>query len=273
MCYVPIINAVRKYVSRIQSPSVGGIRKPSRICVPGAGVGRLMCELSALGYTVQGNEFSLHMLLASDFILNGSVRADQPLQISPWLLETRNSHSSVDQFRTVSIPDRDAFEIISSSAHIISRDNELAEDPDFSMAAGDFATVYSSPSEFAMWDCVVACFFLDASPCVIEYLQVCYQMLRPNGYLISFGPLLWHWSGPVMMDQSLQEYQNRYRHLDPKYLHSVDFNLEDIKEILVNIGFEIIECSPGHAAMYTADRRSMMNTEYQCVNLVARKSL
>ena len=40
------------------------------ILVPGAGLGRLAYELARLGYTCQGNEFSMFMLLASNFILN-----------------------------------------------------------------------------------------------------------------------------------------------------------------------------------------------------------
>ena len=40
------------------------------ILVPGAGLGRLAFELAKCGYTCQGNEFSMFMLLASNFILN-----------------------------------------------------------------------------------------------------------------------------------------------------------------------------------------------------------
>ena len=40
------------------------------ILVPGAGLGRLAFELAQRGYTCQGNEFSMFMLLASNFILN-----------------------------------------------------------------------------------------------------------------------------------------------------------------------------------------------------------
>lgn len=60
------------------------------------GVGRLALELVSRGYAVQGNEFSLHMLMASDFILNGPSR---PMAISPWLLESRNVHSPDDPVR------------------------------------------------------------------------------------------------------------------------------------------------------------------------------
>lgn len=40
------------------------------ILVPGAGLGRLAFELAQRGYACQGNEFSMFMLLASNFILN-----------------------------------------------------------------------------------------------------------------------------------------------------------------------------------------------------------
>lgn len=95
--YEPILNAVMEYVPL----GLGGDEAP-KICVPGAGVGRLALELTALGYRVQGNEFSLFMLLASDFILNGGVcTPKKPMAISPWLLETRNVHSPADSLRYV----------------------------------------------------------------------------------------------------------------------------------------------------------------------------
>lgn len=40
------------------------------VLVPGAGLGRLAWEIARLGYTCQGNEFSLFMLFASHFVLN-----------------------------------------------------------------------------------------------------------------------------------------------------------------------------------------------------------
>ena len=40
------------------------------ILVPGAGLGRLAFEIARRGYTCQGNEFSLFMLFASNFVLN-----------------------------------------------------------------------------------------------------------------------------------------------------------------------------------------------------------
>ncbi|KAJ8872252.1 hypothetical protein PR048_025854 [Dryococelus australis] len=41
-----------------------------KVLVPGAGLGRLAFEIARLGYNCQGNEFSLFMLFASNFVLN-----------------------------------------------------------------------------------------------------------------------------------------------------------------------------------------------------------
>ena len=48
-------------------------RSNINILVPGAGLGRLSYELASRGYACQGNEFSLFMLFASNFVLNKSV--------------------------------------------------------------------------------------------------------------------------------------------------------------------------------------------------------
>lgn len=307
MSYQPILRSVNKYIPQpTKSPNdVAGSN--IKICVPGAGVGRLACELAALGYTVQGNEFSLYMLLASDFILNGPVvsvssitktnieneqepssrNKPTPLSISPWLLETRNVHNMVDPFRTVQIPDVDPFDMVVSSnlleatpttakgseVDIASKLLPTIVGSDFSMTAGDFSSIYSVESEANAWDGVVSCFFLDASPNIVEYLQTIYHMLKPDGILINFGPLHWHWSGPAMLltDETMSDYYDRYDHLDNKYLQSYDYCWEDIQTIMQNIGFTIIEQTNGIPAHYTADPRSMIQTEYRCILFVAQK--
>jgi hypothetical protein len=225
------------------------------------------------------------MLLASDFILNGPTNLETKLSISPWLLETRNLHAPTDPLRTVQIPDVDPFEMVYSSnssttntTEAVAADSTQSTDidqskNDFSMVAGDFVSVYSADTEKEQWDGVVACFFLDASPVIIEYLQVMHHMLKPGGYLIHFGPLLWHFSGPPMSleDATIQDYHKRYSNMDPKFLVAVDFSWDDVQQILVNIGFEIVQCVKNIPALYTADRNSMLFSQYQCIHLVARK--
>ncbi|CAJ1901070.1 unnamed protein product [Cylindrotheca closterium] len=262
MAYVPIIEQIKKYMP------LSDLLPHDRptIAVPGAGVGRLAFELTKLGYAVQGNEFSLYMLLASDFMLNGGIATpDRPLRISPWILESRNSHSSADRCRSIPIPDVDPTTLLNSGGN--------AMPPIFSMAAGDFVSIYSNPSEAGKWDCVCSCFFMDACPNIVEILQIIHKMLKPGGYLMNFGPLLYHWSGPPMRpdDESPDAYHSRFQHLDDRYLKSVDLSYEDVKETMMKVGFEVVEEHVGMESLYTADERSMQSTMYNCVNFVARK--
>ena len=221
---------------------------------------------------MQGNDFSLFMLLASDFMLNGGIATpENPIMISPWLLESRNVHCPSDALRIVKIPDIDPYSVLSErvNANGLHAENQ----PDFSMAAGEFAAIYSAEREKNQWDAVVCSFFLDTAPSIVEYIQITYDMLKPGGVVISFGPLLYHWSGPAMRpdDKTTAEYHDRYSYLDHRYLNSVDICWEDVREIIINVGFEIVEEKAGIHSLYTADRRSMMNMSYRCVNFVARK--
>ena len=218
---------------------------------------------------MQGNDFSLHMLLASDFILNGGTATpEHPLKISPWLLESRNVHGSSDPVRAIQIPDIDPFSVLSGTAENGSFATE------FSMAAGEFKSIYGHSREEGQWDAVVCCFFLDACPNMVDHIQMIHRMLKPGGLLIHFGPLLYHWSGPAMRpdDKAVEDYRSRYSYLDKRYMDSCDLCYEDIREIFINVGFEFVEEKTGIKSLYTADRRSMMNMVYHCVSLVVRKS-
>jgi carnosine N-methyltransferase len=254
LAYRPILDAVKRDVL-LRNKSASAL---SRICVPAAGFGRLALELASLGYTVQGNEFSLHMLLASDFILNnGNVcTTARQLEISPWLLESRNVHASGDPCRKVMIPDVDPSSMLDCYAD---------GGEGFSMAAGDFCSIYSNPNQKNQWNAVVSCFFLDAAPNMIEYIQIIHDMLAEGGVLVNFGPLLHHWSGPAMRpdDATYSDYQKRFSYMDQRYMESVDLCWQDIREILVNVGFVMLEERVGMPALYTADRRSMMNMSYR----------
>jgi carnosine N-methyltransferase len=100
--------------------------------VPGAGLGRLACEISRLGFITQGNEFSYYMLMCSSFILN---QTQAPLEwtLHPWIHSNCNSLTDEDQLRVVQFPD-----LHPGSAGITEG---------FSMCAGDFVEVYSHPSQ------------------------------------------------------------------------------------------------------------------------------
>jgi len=220
---------------------------------------------------VQGNEFSLHMLLASDFMLNAS-SCCRPLRISPWIGTSCNINSFGDPARVISVPDVDPDSMLT-----VAPSNENSVSPEFSMAAGDFVSIYSKETEFNRWDSVASCFFLDTAPSIVEYLQVIWNMLVEGGVLVNFGPLLFHWSKPPSRpDESNNQNCTDKDHavsspLDKRYQCSVDVCYEDLKVIMINMGFEIVEEKSGIDALYTADTLSMMNSHYRCVYFVARK--
>lgn len=258
MAYTPILNGLKKNVPQYDN-------KPTRVLVPGAGVGRLALEIFALGYEVQGNEFSLHMLLASDFILNGC-STTKPFEISPWMTSTRNVCRADDPARKVTIPDIDPASAMTAE--------KTKFQPDFSMSAGEFVSIYRKEEEKGIWNAVVSCFFLDTAPCIVEYLQVMYDLLDEDGILINFGPLHYHWVGPPFRpdDVSFTNYKAQNVHIDSRYLESVDMTWEDIREVLWRIGFEVTEEKLGVKARYTADQRNFLNSDYRCIYFVARKS-
>lgn len=72
--------------------------------VPGAGLGRITYELAYRGYYCEGNEFSLFMLIASNFVLNKCIVENQ-YTMYPWIHQFVNNLSRNDQVMPVSFPD------------------------------------------------------------------------------------------------------------------------------------------------------------------------
>ncbi|KAK3788816.1 hypothetical protein RRG08_029263 [Elysia crispata] len=228
-CYQPVMHAV---LTRL------GSRKPSdvKILVPGAGLGRLVFEFARLGYSCQGNDWSLHMLLASNFILNRCQERNS-MVVYPWVHQYTNNLATKDQTRRCMFPDISPLQINSDS--------------DFSMVAGDFTKIYTEPNS---WNAVVTVFFLDTAHNIIEYLETIYTILAPGGYLVNLGPLLYHWAGQV----------NEM---------SVELSYEELRKVMLDIGFEIEKEEMNVRCMYTQNPLSLMQNYYNCVMFVARKPL
>ena len=118
-CYGPILKELQR---AFPEP------KDVKVLVPGAGLGRLAFDIAALGYECQGNEFSMFMLIASNFVLN-KCRFPHCFKIYPWIHQFTNQLSSDNMTKEVRFPDLDP--------------NSLPDDAKFSMTAGDFLEVYS----------------------------------------------------------------------------------------------------------------------------------
>ncbi|KAE8876657.1 hypothetical protein PF005_g25660 [Phytophthora fragariae] len=244
MCYTPIIKELRRVLPvNAESPT----ERP-RVLLPGAGLGRLALEIAAKGYAVQGNEFSYQMLFASNFILNW---ATQPLEIEihPWIHNPSNALTITDLLRPVAIPDVAPAELLGLN------NGTTVIPPDFSMCAGEFLEAYANDKE--CWDCVVTCFFIDAAPNVIEYIAAFERLLKPGGYWINLGPLLYHWQ-----DGGGDE--------DERYEQSVELSYEEIKHIMGTYNFRIQKESQ-RECLYTNNVKSMMKTVFNCAFFTAVK--
>lgn len=272
-------------------------RGPPRVAVPGSGLGRLAWEIYSKGYSAQGSDFSLPMLLASDFILNGCGRgptdtSHRQFAISPWLAETKNVKSLQDRVRTVVVPDVDP-------TSVMLNDNDDDHDlPEFSMLAGEFQSLYShflpsgqsrqgEANSNKKFNAVVCSFFIDTAPTLPHYLITIWHMLEVGGLFINMGPLMYHWSGhggltPEDLDDAAAirsdqgdymsaKHKQRTHYLDQRYLQSVDYTWEEINAMIISCGFEIIAEETDVTTRYTSDMSSMMKTTYDCVYFVARK--
>nr|CCA19693.1 conserved hypothetical protein [Albugo laibachii Nc14] len=241
-CYVPIIEELEKVL-----PVTQNNRNKQKVLVPGAGLGRLTLEIAAKGYAAQGNEFSYQMLFASNFILN-CISKKEEFTIHPWIHNSSNHLSIDDALRSVAIPD-----VVPGSLFAL---DDVENVPDFSMCAGEFLEAYAKDT--ACWDCIVTCFFIDAAPNVIEYIEAIGRLLRPGGVWINLGPLLYHW----------QSFGESDAEDDPRYTQSIELSHEEIKTVMERIGFtiqreEVKEC------VYTRNIKSLMHTTYNCVFFTA----
>ena len=139
------------------------------------------------------------MLLSSNFILN-MVDKKESLNIQPYIHTFSNTFKESDPFKVCKIPDINPLEHI-KPGH------------DFSMVAGEFVEVYNKrPGE---WDSVITCFFIDTANNVIEYITTIYNILKPGGVWINFGPLLYHYAD-MIEEKSIELSWEEIRHITEK---------------------------------------------------------
>ncbi|XP_025154614.1 carnosine N-methyltransferase isoform X2 [Harpegnathos saltator] len=228
-CYQPIIEEIL-----CQFPLDQCTPSNVHILVPGAGLGRLAFEIARRGYTCQGNEFSLFMLFASNFVLN-KCRDVNLYQVHPWVHQYMNNLKPDHQTQAVSFPD------VSPS--------DLPGTAQFSMTAGDFLEVYTEDNH---WDCVATCFFIDCANNVVQFIETIYKILKPGGVWINLGPLLYHFS-------------------DLPNEESIEPSYDAIREVILGFGFRLEKEETQVKTRYAQNINSMLQCEYNSVYFVCRK--
>ncbi|XP_012862969.1 carnosine N-methyltransferase [Echinops telfairi] len=156
-------------------------------------------------------------------------------KLYPWIHQFSNNRRSADQIRPIFFPDVDP--------------HSLPPGSNFSMTAGDFQEIYS---ECNTWDCIATCFFIDTAHNVIDYIDTIWKILKPGGIWINLGPLLYH-------------FENLANEL------SIELSYEDIKNVVLQYGFQVEVEAESVLSTYTGNELSMMKHYYECVLFVVRK--
>lgn len=242
------------------------LRQLVHILNPGCGLGRLVLELVKRGFWCQGNEFSYHMLLASNFVLN-HCKMPHNYSLLPYLHKSSNLVKRLYQTRPITVPDVNPLEIRElQQAH-----PEIPYDELMSMTAGSFIDLYGPDNlsisntysddpvanEFRTenkesFDCLVTSFFLDTAVNIIDYVKTIHHCLKQGGTWINFGPLLWHFENEE----------------EPRGL---ELSREDLVDLVAKLGFEFIKRESGVETTYGGDRKSLGVFVYKCEYWVARK--
>lgn len=257
-CYGPVKRALA--VERASHPETRHLK----VLVPGAGLGRLVFDLSLDGFDVEGNEISYHQLIASSYILN-YVRSAGQHTIYPWI-HTFSNHSTRDQhLQGCKVPD----------IHPATAMSTAEGAGPMAMCAADFLCLYSDEEHAAAYDAVASVFFLDTAPNLIRYLETIYHCLKPGGVLINIGPLLWHFENNAPGNHGHDDdgdgehdANNSSGIADPG---SFELSADEVMALVEKIGFVVEKQEPGIRAPYIQDPQSMLQTVYHAAFWVARK--
>ena len=268
----PILLALRKYVG--DTSTTASARK---VLVPGAGLARLVLDLCAAGYSVEGNEISYHQLLASNYVLN-CIREAKQHEIFPWALTFSNHESREDQLRSVAIPDvHPGTRLGESLANGASQHDERGQ---MSMVAGDFCSLYKEPQYDSMYDAVTTCFFVDTAPNIIRYIETIKHCLKPNGVWINLGPLLWHFEAdPTPAERDKKTQVDAISAKSPRCADgigepgSIELSNDEVIALVQQLGFKIEEhtLAPAGETGYIQNPQSMLHNRYRPAFWVARK--
>lgn len=284
-CFAPVLGALeQEYIFSCSSESTD--TRPDRstfsILVPGVGLGRLVFDICRLGFSVEGNEISYHMLMASALALNETKHAGQ-FSIAPWALSSSNHVSRADQLRTVKVPDVHPATVLAVRE---AQGSRVPAAERLGMSTGDFCVVYGKQEYAGAFNAVTTVFFIDTAPNLIRYIEAVRNTLKPGGVWINLGPLLWHPPPPPSSrrghgggedQENDEEEMERKRSMgkgdagigDPG---SFELTQEEVIALVEHFGFAIEKHETDTIQTgYITNTRSMLQSTYRPAFWIARK--
>ncbi|EFW20910.1 hypothetical protein D8B26_002801 [Coccidioides posadasii str. Silveira] len=261
--YGPVLQALRDEFGERPAPG-------TRVLVPGAGLGRLVFDLSMAGYSAEGNEFSYHQLIASSWVLNHT-RKPEEFALYPFAMGFSNLKSRSQQLKKVMIPDVHPGSAVTAQGLLPENERTMGS---MSMTAADFLIQYAEPECTNAFNAVATVFFIDTAPNLIRYIETIHNCLKPGGLWINVGPLLWHYEDRHNGSQSKSggaetDDVEKLGIVEPG---TVEFTEEEIFQLVESMGFdirkhdkEVRECG------YIQDPESMLQNTYRPSYWVAAK--
>lgn len=272
------------------------------ILLPGAGLARLLLQLTLAGNNATGNEISYHQLLASNFILNSTPAANS-FTIHPFCTTFTNVTHRSHQLRSYTIPDIHP----ATATHLAHQSGQRVGE--MGMAAGDFITSFNDATSRDAYDALATVYFLDTAPNLLRYIETIAHCLKPGGLWINIGPLLWHFddrshappaAAPPSPSTTTTHSPGSNGSAPPTHNHphhhsthnadadedtgiaqpgSFELSNDEVLHLVTLSGFDILshEILPADfggaaaAGAYIQDPESMMQSRYRCAHWVARR--
>ena len=240
------------------------------VLVPGAGLARLVFDLTLHGYSATGNEISYHQVLASNWILNQTAHTKQH-NLFPFATTFTNLYSRTQQLARVQIPDIHPASAIASCMQTVGEMN---------MHVGDFVRTYSSIAQRDAFSAIASVFFIDTAPNLLQYISTVRNCLQDGGVWINIGPLLWHFDEKSVGEPD----EERHRRGEMEEIvkdqgiaepGSFELTDEEVVLLLQQMGFEVLTyetMDSGKGLGYIQDPDSMLQNLYQCSHWVVRKA-
>ncbi|WEW54782.1 S-adenosylmethionine-dependent methyltransferase [Emydomyces testavorans] len=261
--YGPVLRALQEQFG--ERPASG-----IRVLVPGAGLGRLVFDLSVAGYAAEGNEFSYHQLIASSWVLNHTRKAGE-FALYPFALGFSNLKSRKQQLKKVMIPDVHPGSVVKEQDLLPVNERTMGI---MSMTAADFLIQYAESESKDAFDAVATVFFIDTAPNLIRYIETIQNCLKPGGLWINVGPLLWHYEDRHNGSQSKSEGADTddVEKLGIVEPGTVEFTEEEVFHLVESMGFDIrIHNDEVGECGYIQDPESMLQNTYRPSHWVAVK--
>lgn len=266
----------RSYLLQKLSPLVKSLDKDIRVLNPGAGTGRLIADVvKSLGVSCEGNDNSYHMIIMSMYMLNKGLSRFE-ITIYPYVHSFSHWESIEDQLVPIRIPD----------LSLISVDLEYGGD--MSMTTGSFVDnygpnqnikassnydirpeeAYSRANACGSMDIVVTNFFLDTATNILDYIMSITHVLKPNGYWINYGPLLYHFenSDEVETTYEADPYTGQLHNINTNVpLSGLELGVVQIITIATtHFGFKVRQLEKDQVSKYGSPTTASSPMGYKC---------